>query len=181
MLEAGGMDIFTDKIRNADDSNPKGYYEHETVKKLQKNKSWVKDANGKVVKVIAHLLPHLPTNYKYKIVFMERDLSETIRSQQAMLTRQGKNNNKETYPLSLHSKYEKSLQIIEKWAKEMTNVEILYCPYKEVIKQPLVMAMNVCEFLGNNLDPYKLIQPIEPSLYREKNASKDQKNNLSLN
>ena len=35
MLEAGGLEIVTDGVRVADDSNPRGYYEDERVKRLE--------------------------------------------------------------------------------------------------------------------------------------------------
>jgi len=56
MLEAGGMEILTDKIREADDDNPQGYYEFERVKKLKEDRAWLEDARGKAVKVISALL-----------------------------------------------------------------------------------------------------------------------------
>ena len=37
MLEAGGVPIVTDGVRTADESNPKGYYEFERVKELDKS------------------------------------------------------------------------------------------------------------------------------------------------
>ena len=40
MLEAGGLDILTDNIRTADEDNPKGYYEFEKAKELDKDRSW---------------------------------------------------------------------------------------------------------------------------------------------
>ena len=36
MLEAGGIPPLTDKVRTADDDNPKGYYEFERVKQMDK-------------------------------------------------------------------------------------------------------------------------------------------------
>ena len=53
ILDAGGLPIMTDQLRTADMDNPKGYYEFERVKKLKDGDTeWVKDAQGKVVKVI---------------------------------------------------------------------------------------------------------------------------------
>ena len=48
MLSEGGLELVTDGIRTADDSNPKGYYELETVKELGKitDFSWLHDAQG---------------------------------------------------------------------------------------------------------------------------------------
>ena len=66
ILEAGGMQIFTDNLRVADEDNPKGYYELEQVKALKDgDDAWLKDAPGKVVKVISSLLEYLPSSYKY--------------------------------------------------------------------------------------------------------------------
>ncbi len=74
MLEEGGIPILTDAIRSADDDNPNGYYEFELVKKLPDGQNkWLAKANYKVVKIISALLEHLPANYRYKIIFMERE------------------------------------------------------------------------------------------------------------
>jgi hypothetical protein len=81
MLDAGGIPIFTDNKRSADESNPKGYYEHEKVKTIRKDKKWLSDASGKAVKIISHLLYHLPGKYNYKIIFMLRELSEVVQEQ----------------------------------------------------------------------------------------------------
>ena len=53
MLEAGGLEPYTDGLRKSDEDNPKGYYEVELVKglKTQEDKSWVAAAEGKVIKV----------------------------------------------------------------------------------------------------------------------------------
>ena len=37
------------------------------------DKSWLPLAKGKVVKIIAQLIPYLPTNFDYKIIFMRRN------------------------------------------------------------------------------------------------------------
>ena len=88
VLEAGGMEIVTDNLRTADEDNPKGYYELEDVKALKDGKSdWMEDAPGKVVKVISSLLEYLPSDYKYKIVFMHREIAEILASQKQMLIR----------------------------------------------------------------------------------------------
>ena len=58
MLKAGGITLLTDNIRKADEDNPQGYYEFDKIKKLphDEDKSWIGDAKGKAVKVIAELL-----------------------------------------------------------------------------------------------------------------------------
>ncbi len=86
MIEAGGIPPLTDNIRTADKDNPKGYYEFERVKKLDKGDTdWVSDAAGKSIKVISALLKHLPPNYEYRIVFVRRNMPEILASQRKML------------------------------------------------------------------------------------------------
>ena len=63
MLEAGGIKPVTDQVRRADVDNPGGYYEHERVKKLAEDTTWINDVRGRVVKVISQLLQKLPTQY----------------------------------------------------------------------------------------------------------------------
>jgi hypothetical protein len=72
MLEAGGMPVLTDHIRTADADNPKGYYEFERVKAIERDQAWLKEADGKAVKMISALLKYLPQNYAYRIIFMRR-------------------------------------------------------------------------------------------------------------
>ena len=89
MLEAGGVPVLTDGIRKADISNPKGYYEFEAVKALDKggDVAWLADARGKAVKIISLLLTWLPETYNYQVIFMRRDLGEALASQDEMLRR----------------------------------------------------------------------------------------------
>ncbi len=168
MLEAAGLEVFTDKERTADASNPKGYYEHEAVKGLKRNKKWIPEANGKVVKVIAHLLQPLPMNYRYRVIFMERDVLEVVASQQKMLIRDGKRVKDDVLPMNLVKKYNATLEKVKKWAEERPNVEILYVPYKEAIENPFMQAMLINDFLGGNLPVEKMAQVVDVNLYRER-------------
>jgi len=168
MLEAADLEIFTDKERTADASNPKGYYEHEAVKGLKRNKKWIPEANGKVVKVIAHLLQHLPMNYRYRVIFMERDVLEVVASQQKMLIRDGKRVKEDVLPMPLVEKYKATLEKVKQWAEERPNVEILYVPHREAIENPFMQAMLINDFLGGNLAVEKMAQVVDANLYRER-------------
>lgn len=168
MLEAGGLEIFTDKTREADESNPKGYYEHEAVKNLQRNKKFLNDATDKTVKVIAHLLPHLPAKFRYRIIFMERDIYEVVHSQQKMLIRDGKRVKEDTLPIKLVQQYEKTLEQVKTWAAKHPSVEIMYVKHRDVIDNPFMQAMLVNDFLEGGLTVEKMAAAVDGSLYREK-------------
>ena len=90
MIVAGGIAPVTDELRAADADNPRGYFEFERVKNLRADKAWVDDARGKVVKVIHMLVPELPDDRAYRVVFLERDLREVVKSQSTMLARNAK-------------------------------------------------------------------------------------------
>src|SRR5687768_12382196 len=79
-LQAGGLPVLADGLRAADEDNPHGYFELEQVKRTVADPSWIAQARGHAVKVIARLLPDLPPGQHYKVLFMRRDLDEVLRS-----------------------------------------------------------------------------------------------------
>lgn len=108
MLDAGGKEILTDNVRTSDNNNPKGYLEFEKVKSIARDNSWMNEASEKVVKIVAPLLPHLPDGYNYKIIFMQRDMDEVLRSQQVMLG-QNRAVRHEAYPVMLSEAFKKQI------------------------------------------------------------------------
>ncbi len=90
MLAATRLPVLTDGKREADNDNPKGYFELEAATRLRQDRDWLKEAKGKVVKIVAQLLPFLPKEHAYRVVFMERDLNEVLKSQQVMLDNLGR-------------------------------------------------------------------------------------------
>ncbi len=168
MLEAGGMDIFTDKSRTADESNPKGYYEHEAVKSLRHNQAFLQHATDKTIKVIANLLKSLPHRYRYQIIFLERDLYEVVKSQQKMLIRDGKRKDEETLPLNLIAQFKKTIKEVKNWAENHPTVDILFINHRDIIENPFMQAMVINDFLGGTLEIEKMASVVDISLYRER-------------
>src|SRR5215472_863985 len=70
MLEAGGVPVITDGLRQADADNPNGYYEYEPVKLLKQDSSWLPQARGKAVKMVYLLLCDLPPGLRHDVIFM---------------------------------------------------------------------------------------------------------------
>lgn len=167
MLVAGGMDAFTDKKRKPDESNPKGYFEHEAIKKLNRDSRVLKEVGNKVVKIISHLLINLPSRYTYKVIFMTRELEEVLASQHIMLEKNKKIKPK-TYAVSLKNSFLKNLNRVKVWAKKNYNVEILYVNYTDVLNNPKTEIARIKNFLDKNLDEKQMIQVVDKSLYRNK-------------
>jgi len=168
LLEAGGLPPLTDNLRTADEDNPKGYYEFERVKQLPKGDvAWLPEAQGKVVKVIAALLPHLPGGYHYRVIFMQRAMPEVLASQRQMLIRRGEDPDK--IPDDVIAKlFEKHLKQVNDWVSQQPNVERLDVNYNEMLKNPQPFIDQIDVFLGGQLDEAKMATVVDPSLHRQR-------------
>jgi len=167
ILEAGGLNILTDKKREADNNNPKGYYEFEKVKKLMIDKSWLPEAKGKVVKIIAQLLPFLPDNFNYKIIFMQRDMTEVLKSQQIMLGKE-KDVKSRTFPTGLNDAFTKQLDRVSSWIESKSNIDIININYSDMIDSPESEIESLASFLDKDFDLQKIKSVVDKKLYRNR-------------
>lgn len=81
LFKAANAEIATDAIRTEDENNPKGYYELEAVKGIVKNNTFLKELDGKTIKIVAPLVTFIDLSLEYRVVFMIRDLDEVLQSQ----------------------------------------------------------------------------------------------------
>ncbi|MCH7977177.1 MAG: sulfotransferase domain-containing protein [Bacteroidetes bacterium] len=164
MLTAGGLTAFTDGKREADESNPKGYYEHDRVKALAKDSSWLPEADGMAVKVVAPLLRYLPAGPAYRIVFMERDIEEILRSQSTMLARDGRTSADREV---LRRAYERQVAEAKAWAARQKRSEFIAIAYQDVLADAAAATARVNSFLGGSLNESAMAEAVDPSLHRE--------------
>ena len=165
MLRAGGLPPLTDGHRPPDASNPHGYYEDDRAKRLQTDGGWLAEAEGRAVKVIAQLLPSLPGAHAYRVLFMDRDLDEVLRSQSRMLERLGR---PAASPDVLRGVFSKHLADVRRWIAAQPNVTALDVPYAGTVARPLEQAERVAAFLGLDLDAAAMAAAVDPALYRER-------------
>ena len=171
ILEAGGLPPLTDNLRVADLDNPEGYYEFERVKKLSEGDiAWLEDTQGKVVKILAILLFHLPNTYDYRIIFMRRAMPEILASQRKMLINRGEDPDKISND-EIARLYEKYFRQAYTWLNNQPNVEYLDINYNELVRNPRPQIEEVNKFLGDILDEEKMITVVDPSLYRQRNQA----------
>jgi len=167
MLEAGGMRVMTDRLRTADEDNPKGYYEDERVKDLHRDgdKTWLREARGSVIKVISFLLKSLPPDNNYQVLFMHRSLREIVASQNRMLVRRGEVN---------ETADERALALLEEQVRDARfflrrpQFKVLELNYKETLDGPEAQARRIAEFLGRPLDVAKIADVVDQQLYRNR-------------
>jgi len=169
ILAAGGIEPLTDEVRQEDDNNPKGYYEYEKVKRLHLDNSWMKEADNKVVKIVAPLLMNLPPQYNYKVVFMLRGMEEIIFSQQKMLGKPVESL-KSSFPVALVGAFSKQLEKTDVWLKSQPNISYIYVNYSDVLANPKEQVEQINSFFDNELDEDKMLAAIDPKLYRNKSS-----------
>jgi predicted AlkP superfamily phosphohydrolase/phosphomutase/tetratricopeptide (TPR) repeat protein len=167
LLVAAGREALTDSKRAVDEDNPLGYFEFEKSIELAKDTSWLQQARGKVVKIVAQLLPHLPANEHYQIIFMERDLAEVIASQKAMLARQSRRG-AELDEQKLHDTYTSQLNRVHAQLARRPDVRILTVNYSDLLADPITQVKVLAEFLGEPFGIHAAAKAIRPELQRQK-------------
>jgi hypothetical protein len=168
MLEAGGIPPLTDNLRAADTDNPKGYYEFERVKQMDKGDvAWLPEAQGKAVKVISALLRHLPADYAYRVLFVRRSMPEILASQRKMLIRRGEDPNKMD-DARMADLFEKHLQQVESWLSQQSHMQALYLHYSDFFADSLAQVTRVNAFLGAKLNTEAMLNVVDPDLYRNR-------------
>lgn len=170
ILSEGGLSIVTDELRSADDDNPNGYFELETVKQMSTgNVNWLANAGGKVVKVISALLEFLPSEYTYKVIFMEREIQEILASQRKMLQR--RNEASHIDDADMEAQFRKHLTVVKPWLVRQPNMEVLYVSYNALMSDPEPQCRRVVEFIRTPLDLSRMLAVPNAELYRNRAPS----------
>ena len=169
MLDAGGMAIMTDSERSADIDNPKGYFEYERIKDLEKetDKSYVREGRGKVLKVISFLIKDLPDDNDYRVIFMRRDLDEVLASQNKMIQRLGTEDSTAAQN-AMKEAYRNDIVRTRLLCKNRRNFELIEVNYKSTIEDPETTARSVNTFVGGYLDEVAMREAVDASLYRNR-------------
>jgi hypothetical protein len=171
MLHAGEMPILTDHAREADEDNPKGYFEFEAVKKMlvQVAQDWVGGARGKAVKVVAPLVCSLPLGCRYRVVLIERDCGEILASQATMIARRGE---------SIADSPERRERLRREYARLMDrtklvlharpDVQLMVLRHEDILREPAEAAARINSFAGGVLDASRMASAVDASLHRNR-------------
>ncbi len=168
MLAAGGIPPLTDAIRGADEHNPLGYLEFEAVKRIARDRSWIRQASGRAVKVIASLLPELPPGHDYRVILVHRDLQEVLASQRAMLRSSG------AAPAAADDQllraFERHLENARQWCAT-SGVPLLEVEHRTCLTETANAAIRMAAFLGDRLDLAAMTAAVNVSLWRNRPAA----------
>jgi tetratricopeptide (TPR) repeat protein len=169
MLAHGGWQPMTDAIRKADEDNPKGYYEWESIKSLAGQPEVIEQAGDSPVKVVSPQLPHLPRQHNYRIVYISRPINEVARSQKAMLARldkAGSDSSLEDLILALEH-HEKNLL---SHLRSRTEIQMIEISYHQAISDPQAIACQLRDFFGAERLPNaaEMASAVDADLHRQR-------------
>jgi len=169
MLHSAGVEVMTDARRAADVDNPRGYFEWEEVKKLPRNPEILMKAEGKAVKVISMLLPHLPLRHKYKVIFMDRPIDEVAASHSKMI----RNRNEKApavSPAKMKENLERHRRAVLTGMERSPAFDVMVVSYPDLVREPAAHASRIVDFLGPDRVPHPeaMLAAVDPALHRNR-------------
>ena len=165
VLSAAKIPIAYDKTRLADNSNPKGYYELEGGKIINRllNKTFQFNRyKGTFIKITAYGLNFLPTG-KYEIIYIERNIDEVLDSmeQMAKIVDKDRFKTKNAF-INLNKQIKLKLEARK-------DIKYLIVNYNEILKNPFIHFKKIQEFLLLPESSIKaMVEVIDKKLYRQR-------------
>jgi hypothetical protein len=166
ILTNAGMPIATDKKREADKDNMKGYYEVDgIVDKVKENPNVVVEYDNKVLKIIhfgIQYLPKLPKG-KYKLIYIERDIEEVLDSMDKMV---GEKDNKRDETKEVFLKFNK---LAKKLIQEREDIDFILVNHRDLLTNPEPTIDKIIEFFNIDKDKKQaMISVIDQKSYRNR-------------
>ncbi|MGF3554733.1 MAG: sulfotransferase domain-containing protein [Thermoplasmatota archaeon] len=165
ILKAGGIPIAYDNSRPPDEFNPKGYYELEggkIINKLIKKQFPMEKYKGRFIKITSYGLKFLPKS-KYKIIYSERNIDEVLDSMEKMMKKKDENK------IDSKKNLIKLNNGIKKMILNQKEIDVLFVNYNNIIKNPKNNIKKILDFLGlpyNKLD--EMVKAVDVNLYKPK-------------
>ncbi len=166
ILWAGGAPVaFDSESRPPDQNNPKGYFELEggkIINRLEEGVFPLSDYKGKVIKITAYGLKFLPPG-NYKIIYSQRNIEELLDSMEKMSDVQdGSREESRRLFLALN-------EMMRDYVRSRDDVEVLFVDYNSIIADPSTQIREIYSFLGSpELDFDKMVAAVDVKLYRKR-------------
>jgi hypothetical protein len=161
LLEAGSLAVFTDEKRPADENNPKGYFEFESLTNPNSYFKVLQKPNVEAFKITYPLVQELPSSFSYKVIVIERNLQSVIYSQNKM-----KGSSNASLQFNLATGLNQIREACDAWLKSQTNIDVIKLNYEELLENPSQEIEKICVFLGKDLDQEKMLKCIDYNLNR---------------
>lgn len=162
IIDRSGVPVLSDGKREKDESNPQGYFELEAVKGIVRDNSFLDEAVGKAVKIVAPLPMFMNLKHQYRAIFMRREMDEVLRSQEVML-----NKDQSAEREKFKGIYETHLAKTHKFFQD-NNIPYIEVNYNSLMNDPESEIKRLVEFCGIDSDINELVEVVRPELYRNR-------------
>ncbi len=171
IVEAGGLPLaFDTKSRPPDENNPKGYFELEggkVINKMMEGQFPLDKYKGRFIKITAFGLKFLPPG-KYKIIYSRRNIEEILDSMEKMARIQDKDRD------ATRNAFVKLDKMISNLIEEREDIDVLFFDYNQTLQDPGKSAEEINTFLdAGDLDIDKMTEAVDKRLYRNKKVGKE--------
>ena len=169
ILSNGGLPTSSDQSRPADEHNPKGYYELEggkIINRLIEGTFPFDQYKGSFIKITAYGLKFLPPG-NYKIIYSERNIEEIMESMEKMakITDENRVDTKNAF-MNLNTMIKNNIQ-------QRDDIKLLFMNYNEILKNPKQEISKIITFLKtSDANTEAMMQTIDKKLYRQRSLSK---------
>jgi len=164
-LYNGGAPVGFDDSRKPDPNNPKGYYELEggkIINKLMDGSFPLDRFKGQFIKITSYGLQFLPPG-NYKIIYSERNMEEILDSMEKMaqITDENRQETKEVFT--------KLNTVMKQKMTEREDIKLLLVNYNTILEQPDQEFTRIYEFIGQpDLNVSQMIGTVDTRLYRQR-------------
>lgn len=168
ILDNGGIPVSSDEKRKPDENNPKGYYELEggkIINKLIEGTFPFEKYKGTFIKITAYGLKYLPPG-NYHIIYSERNIEEILKSMEKMaqITDENREETKQTFT--------KLNNMIKNNINKRNDCNILYVNYNHILQHPEKEIENIQTFINTKeADTQSMIQTVDKKLYRQRHKT----------
>lgn len=166
ILHAGGVPAAFDmNSRPPDDNNPRGYFELEggkIINRLIDGTFPLTDYKGRFIKITAYGLKFLPPG-NYRIIYTERNIEEVLDSMEKM-AKTPDVNREET-----KASFIKLNEMIKNILSFREDVDVLFVNYNRIIAEPENEIKKICEHFGwRKANLAAMVSAVDRNLYRKR-------------
>lgn len=166
ILHAGGVPMAFDRTtRPPDENNPKGYFELEggkIINKLMDKTFPIEDFKGRFIKITAYGLKYLPAGH-YRVIYSERDIEEILDSMEKMarIEDTGRSDTRDVF-VKLNT-------VIIDLISKREDMDVLLVNYNQILKNPKDNIRKIHDFLNSsNFSFEQMVGCVDQKLYRKR-------------
>ncbi len=166
ILHAGGVPLaFDNSTRPPDESNPKGYFELEggkIINKLMEETFSFEEFKGQFIKITAYGLKFLPAGH-YRVIYSERNIEEIMDSMEKMARI------KDAKRSDTRDVFVKLNKMIKDLILNREDTDVLVVNYNQILANPKDSIQEIHEFLdSSDFNLEQMVSCVDQKLYRKR-------------